>query len=50
MEAISFEWMTLEGELTVDGQAHESNSIDDYYLYRYGVREGDEMPEDYWGW
>ena len=50
MAELSFEGMTLEGELTVDGQAHEINSIDDYYLYRYGVREGDEMPEDYWGW
>lgn len=45
---ISFEGMTLGAEHTIDGQVHEINSIDDYYLYRYGVQEGDEMPEDYW--
>ncbi len=42
-----FEDMTLGAEYTVDGQQHDIRSIDDYYMYRYGVHEGDKMPEDF---
>lgn len=47
LDEVSFEGMRLSKEYAVDGQRHEIGSIDDYYMYRYGVHEGDEMPEEF---
>ena len=47
VDEISFEGLTLGAEYTIDGQEHEIHSIDDYYMYHYGVHEWDEKPEGF---